>query len=117
MGVYVSRADCTDPAVSVSEEHCARADTLIEADLAALGADPDELTLPVPVLTLLGSYYATASACMERSRGEDTALLSKAAMYGDQAKALAKKLTRPGLGLAVAESTETGAAYCRVRRG
>lgn len=117
MGIYVDPTDCHDPAVTVVEAHCANADILIAADLANIGVDPSELTLPVAILTLLGSYYATAAACLERSKGEDTTLINKAQMYSMHAKTLASKLSRAGLGLATDAATGGGSGYCRVRRG
>lgn len=117
MGTYVSPTDCHDPAVAVAETHCASADALIAAGLANIGVDPGELTLPVAILTLLGSYYATAAACLERSKGEDTTLINKAQMYSMHAKTLASKLTRAALGLTTDASAGGGSGYCRVRRG
>lgn len=118
MGIYVSPTDCDDPAVTVTDSHCAEADTLVAAHLANLGIVQSDLSLPIAALTLLGKYYATAAACREKAKGENTTLLDKARTYEKNASTLAARLSRALLGLDTASpATGGGTGSCRVRRG
>lgn len=120
MSVYVTPADCDDPAVTVAATHCVEADTLVDAALASLGISRSELTLPVSALTLLGKYYATAAACREKAKGEASTLLAKAMAYEKSAQTLASRLNRELLGLASSTASggsSAGFGTCRTKRG
>jgi hypothetical protein len=117
MGAYVSPADCTEPAVTVAEAHCTIADTRIRSVLWSKGIDPADLTLPQAMLTALGVAYATALACLEKSRGEETTLLSKHAAYENQAKTLAAGITRQALGLDLTAAASGGLGSIEIGRG
>jgi hypothetical protein len=117
MATYVTPGDCTDPAVSIAESHCILADTKVNAALWSKGIDPASLTLPHPLLTALGVAYATALACLEKSKGEETTLLNKHVAYENQAKTLSMGITRQSLGLDVTTGASGGMGSIEIGRG
>ena len=117
MARYADTTDIIDPALRASEAHMLAADALVDADLRAIGVDPADPSLPSPLLTQLAVAYACQQAALEQSRGEETALLNKAALYAARAKAVAAKLTRDALGLATPALGGAGLGSIRVGRG
>lgn len=120
MARYSKSADYTDSAFTVSALHMTNADTLVDADLWAQGIDPASVTLPQPLLTQLAVAYASAEAAHDKARGEDSTLLYKSDGYSKRAKAIAAKLTRQALGIAVSAPGEAGGGgpgSIRIRRG
>jgi hypothetical protein len=119
MGVYVNPSDCTDPALRVTEAHCALADTRVNSALWARGIDPAEVAplLPLPNLTALGVAYACAQAALEGARGEETTLMSKHEAYEAQAKTQINGITRQSLGLELPEGASGGYGSVVIGRG
>ncbi len=101
MATYADIADCTDPVVTVEEADLVNADTAVDSALVARGIDPDDVTLPQPLLTQLAAYYAQSLAAAKAQADEGGPLPRKAEYYRQLYKDTLPGLTRAALGLAV----------------
>ena len=102
MARYADVADCTDPAITVTDQHLLQADSDVDGDLRKLGlttADIAALTLPNAQLTALAVAYASRVAALDGAIGEQSPLLDKARQYATLARERAARLTREALGL------------------
>jgi hypothetical protein len=110
---YVTYTSLSDPALTITEAHCASADVFVDAELRKRGIDPDDLTLPLSLLTEIAGNWAKRVAAIEGAIGDDSPLIAKAKEFEKNANLLASGISREALGLVV----PTGAGYGNVVLG
>jgi hypothetical protein len=110
MATYVDAVDLSDPALTITEKHCASADVFVNAELRKRGIDPADLTLPIDLLTEIAGNWAKRVAAIDGSIGDDSPLIAKAKEFDKDARLLASSINREALGLTV----PTGAGYGNV---
>jgi hypothetical protein len=115
MAVYSALTDIKDPAIAVTEAHLVGADALVDGTLRNKQIDPDDLTLPIPLLTKLAVAMASREAAIEGAIGENSPLIAKAREYERTIAALEKLISREALGLSY--PTGSGFGFVTLGRG
>jgi hypothetical protein len=110
---YVTYTALSDPALTITESHCASADVYVDAKLRERGIDPADLTLPIALLTEIAGNWAKRVAAIEGAIGDDSPLIAKAKEFEKNAALLLTGISRESLGLTVPD----GAGYGNVVLG
>lgn len=91
--------DYTDVMIEMIESYLVDADTFIDMKLFDRGIVPDDLDLPIRLLTQIAVNYAKRLACIEQARDENSPLIPKAREYEKTIKMLLDSLTAEALGI------------------
>lgn len=113
--VYAQLTDAVDAALDVADRHLLKADVYVDAMLRERDIDPDDLSLPIALLTEIAATWALRLAAIEGAMGENSTLIDKAKQYERTADTLIKSISRKGLGLP--EVTGAGPGYFSLGRG
>lgn len=100
MAKYAEITDAVDQALTIEERHLLAADVMLESELKVLGFNPDDFSLPIPVLTQIAAFMALKLACVEQPITENQLFEKKYEHYDALITKLINGLVADRLGVA-----------------
>lgn len=116
MSKYAQLTDCMDKSLVMTQDDLDNADAFIDAHIASLGIDPDDIT-PNKLLENIAVHYSYYGVSIRSAGGQDSALIDKADRYRRLYQDELGMVNRSSLGLDQSQLPKGGLVAIPLYRG